>query len=787
MDKLAKRIIVYGRVQGVGFRPSVCRLAEKWALQGYVRNLGGIVEIVAAGSLVAYENFKQELLLLLEPVLVERIEEAAIALDTFTSLWEQNLKISANPQLNFFSVASAGTPQQAVLPADIGLCPDCLAEMVNLSNRRYRYPYISCAQCGPRYTIIDKLPYDRENTSMKKFDMCKSCNNEYFDMQDRRGHAETISCWDCGPQITGYVKNTQKSLRDIEAIDTAKQLLLEDKIIMVKAVGGFNLICRADKLPVVAQLRQLKQRLSKPLAIMCKNIEVVEKLCELSAREKELLESSVRPIVLLNRKDNKQIASNVSNGTPRLGVFLPPMGLYYQLCSMGVPLIVTSCNHSGVPIIYKDEEAVQFYQEHEEIAGLFTYDREILRPADDAVVTDKQILRRTKGFMPEPITLEKLSCDNQVLAVGAQMEPGFCLSVGNKIYPAQIPGELEEEETEALWLNSVKDWQKLLNIKPNVVVGDLHPGYSSTLLGENISKEINGELLQVQHHHAHALAVIAEHELEGKTLAVCFDGTGYGLDGTVWGGEFLLCEGTEFTRLAHLEAVPMLGGDASMKQAWKSMLCYLAQWEKQLGDTKLNFDSCYEVVKAALAGNINVIANSSMGRLFDAVAAILGIADFNSHQGRCAQALESLATEAIKEKIEPLSLCFKQLQTKEDLVWSTESIWTVLLEARQKLQAFETQQERESLQKAVALGFHKAIINMVTETAKYAYTEYGVKQIVLGGGCFANNVLLKGCVKALENLNFKVYYNQKVPPGDGGIALGQAYYGMLKSKLNRKA
>lgn len=784
MEKIAKRIIVYGRVQGVGFRPSVCSLAKKEALQGYVRNLGGLVEIVTAGNINAYAEFKQELLLLPEPALVDSIEESDLDYAVFTDMWLQALKSAPIKDANFFSVASTGTLEQAVLPADIGVCPQCLAEMTNPKNRRYSYPYISCAQCGPRYTIMEHMPYDRESTSMKAFARCTACDKEYSNMQDRRGHAETISCWDCGPQIAGFIKNNQQSLQAVAAIDVAKQLLLEDKIIMVKAIGGFNLVCRADKYNVVDQLRALKQRPTKPFAVMCQSTEAVAKLCELQDKEKSLLESSVRPIVLLNRKANsKEIAPIVSKGTPRLGVFLPAMGLYAQLCSIGVPLIVTSCNHSGAPIIYKDEEAKQFYQQYDEIAGLFTYDREILRPADDAVVTAKQVLRRTKGYVPEPLTLEKLSCGKQILAVGAQMEPSFCLTVGSKIYPAQIPGELEEEETEILWLNSIKDWQKLLNIQPKIVVGDLHPGYSSTLLGENIAKEINCQFLQVQHHHAHALAVMAEHELKGKALAVCFDGTGYGTDGTVWGGEFLLCQGTDFKRLAHLEAILMLGGDASMKQAWKSMLCYLVQWEKKNGKLQLKFDDRYEVVKAALAGNINVVANSSIGRLFDAVAAVLEVADFNSHQGRCAQALESLAADAIKEKIEPIVLRFEPLQDKNsNIVWSTNDIWTELLAVKQKLQVLETEQEKERLQKSVALGFHEAIINMVAETAKYTCTKQGVKQIVLGGGCFANNILLEGCVKALEALEFKVYYNQKVPPGDGGIALGQAYYGMLKQK-----
>lgn len=800
MEKLTKRITVYGRVQGVGFRPSVCRLANKYALQGYVRNLGGIVEIVVVGSEAAYQSFKQELLLMPEPASVQKIEELDVDDNEYLAQYE--LQAKAKDSL-FFSVPSAGEAEQAVLPADIGVCSQCLSELQQPYGRRHNYPYISCAQCGPRYTIMERLPYDRENTSMRAFSMCSACTNEYYDMQDRRGHAETISCWNCGPQIFGLVKASPIALTKMPAIEAAKKLLLASKIIMVKAIGGYNLVCRADEASVVAKLRDLKQRPSKPLAVMCPDIMAVAKLCEVNEQEKTLLESAARPIVLLARKaDCQQIAANVSQGTPCLGVFLPPMGFYAQLCDLGVPLVVTSCNYSGTPIIYKDEEAERFYQQIEQVAGLFSYDRKILRPADDAVVTDKQVLRRTKGYMPEPLLLDNFGCEQAVLAAGAQMEPGFCFSIGHKLYPAQIPGELEEEATENLWLRTVEDWQKLLNIKPKLVVGDLHPGYSSTMLGKKLADELQCEFWQLQHHHAHALAVMAEHQLQGKTLAVCFDGTGYGTDGTIWGGEFLLCEGAEYIRFSHLEAVPMLGGDASMKQAWKSACCYLSSWEKknvselasagnepdwQNTNIELqNFDARYNIVKAALAGNINVIANSSMGRMFDAVAAVLDIADYNSHQGLCAQSLEAVANLALDKKITPLELHFtKMADAQGGLVWSSVSLWSKLLSVRQHLLAADISAEEKQM--AAALGFHQAVIELVVATAQQAYVENDIKQIALAGGCFANRILLEGCVAALEKLDFKVYYNHRVPPGDGGIALGQAFYGMVKLESNKIA
>ena len=811
---------------------------------------------------------------------------------------------------NFISIASTESDEVKAVSADIGICENCLRELKEKGNRRQGYSYISCAQCGPRYTIIRKLPYDRANTTMDQFALCDDCSEEYGDMQNRRGHGETISCYHCGPQLQCVVKDGFKNIfksdcgkghflnsdnnsaridsdsnnfsvddnenncngfnsvnrqaQDKNIITVARELLKQGQIIMVKAVGGFNLLCRADRAEVVTRLRDLKKRMSKPFAVMVTDLALAEKFCYMSAEEKSLLQSAVRPIVLLQKKKSKNdwltekiaedslkvsitkrtdvtsssqinveaeernpvpsfLADNVTDVSDQVGVFLPAMGFYSEL-EVDFPFIVTSCNYTGQPIIYKDEEAQRFFDEHKNIAALFTYEREILRPADDSVTRiingRVQVLRRTKGYMPEPITFLncKNSCDtvssdlqckltenykqheratssnkklwkDNALALGAQMEPGFCLTAEGQFFPSEIPGDISLEKTEQFFADSVADWMQLLNIKPQAVIADLHPGYASTQWGKKFAEQNGVPFYQVQHHHAHALAVMAEHNLKGKVLAVCFDGTGLGTDGTVWGGEFLLCEGSDFTRVGHLKSIPMLGGDVSMQQAWKTALCHLAAAGLHSHDPR------FAIVQKALALDVNVIQTSSMGRLFDAASSLLGLADFNSHQGRCAMALESAARVALREKIKPLSLAFaKELaRSDEDINYSNDTrfnetinadgkdnynlekvlydpapIWEALLQVKR---------ERKDVC-AAALGFHYAVVNMVIGMAE----SMGVKQVILAGGCFANRILLESCTKELQKKDFQVYYNEAVSCGDGGISLGQAYYGLLQSE-----
>ena len=888
-------ISVYGKVQGVGFRPLVCRLAKDNKLTGFVRNAGTHVEIIATGFPDDIQQLCESLYKAELPVRVEKLLCETVLHQQFE---------------NFVSVASTESDEVRSVSADIGICENCLRELKEKGNRRQGYSYISCAQCGPRYTIIRKLPYDRANTTMDQFALCDDCAEEYGDMQNRRGHGETISCYRCGPQLQCVVKDGFKNIfksdcgkghflnsdnnsaridsdsnifsvddnenrcngfnslsrqaQDRNIITVARELLKQGQIIMVKAVGGFNLLCRADKAEVVTRLRDLKKRMSKPFAVMVTDVALAEKFCHISAEEKSLLQSASRPIVLLQKKKRKNdwltekiaedslkvsirertdvtssfqinveaeernpvstfLVDNVTDVSDQVGVFLPAMGFYSEL-EVDFPFIVTSCNYTGQPIIYKDEEAQRFFDEHKNIAALFTYEREILRPADDSVTRiingRVQVLRRTKGYMPEPITFlncknhcdtvssdlqckltenykqheratssnEKLWKDN-VLALGAQMEPGFCLTAEGQFFPAEIPGDISLEKTEQFFADSVADWMQLLNIKPQAVVADLHPGYASTQWGKKFAEQNRLPFYQVQHHHAHALAVMAEHHLKGKVLAVCFDGTGLGTDGTVWGGEFLLCEGSDFTRVGHLKAIPMLGGDVSMQQAWKTALCHLAAAGLHSSDPR------FAIVQKALKLNVNVIQTSSMGRLFDATSSLLGLADFNSHQGRCAMALESAARTALMEKIQPLPLAFTKELVKSDediknsnnrkfnetinadvkdnynlgkVLYNPAPVWEALLQVKR---------EHKDIC-AAALGFHFAVVNMVTDMAE----RMGVKQVVLAGGCFANRILLETCTKELQERDFQVYYNEAVSCGDGGISLGQAYYGLLQSE-----
>ena len=788
-------ITVYGKVQGVGFRPLVCRLAKENKLTGFVRNAGTHVEIVATGLQDDIQQLCDSLHKAEPPVRVEKLLCETVSHQQFEK---------------FVSVESTESDEVKAVSADIGICSHCLQELKENGNRRQGYSYISCAQCGPRYTIIHKLPYDRINTTMDQFALCDDCAAEYNDMQNRRGHGETISCYHCGPQLQCVVKDdygndymasksVNRQVQDKTAIAVAVELLKQGQIIMVKAVGGFNLLCRADRAEVVTRLRDLKKRMSKPFAVMVTDVALAEKFCYVSAEEKALLQSAARPIVLCQKKQDTAVwlADNVTDVSDQVGVFLPSMGFYSEL-DADFPFVVTSCNYTGQPIIYKDEEAQHFFAEHNNIAALFTYEREILRPADDSVtrvVNGKvQILRRTKGYMPEPAakadpeTNGDAACkNNRILALGAQMEPGFCLTAEGQFFPAEIPGDISLEKTEQFFADSVQDWTELLSIKPQAVVGDLHPGYATAQWGKIFAEKKGLPFYQVQHHHAHALAVMAEHQLMGKVLAVCFDGTGFGTDGTVWGGEFLLCEGKDFTRVGHLKPIAMLGGDGSMQQAWKTALCHLAAAGLHSSDPR------FAIVQKALQLNVNVIRTSSMGRLFDAAASLLGLADFNSHQGRCAMALESAARVALVEKIKPLPLAFAKELAKSDedsktsndrefsetinagrndtalekVLYDPAPLWNALLQVKR---------ERKAIC-AAAWGFHYAVVNMVIDMAE----RMGVKQVALAGGCFANRILLEKCSGELQKKGFQVYYNEAVSSGDGGISLGQAYYGMLRS------
>lgn len=820
---------VYGRVQGVGFRPRICRLAKELDLTGQVANLGGRVEIVITGFPEKVDRMERLVREIPSPAVINRVERRDLSPEEVAALVrETRLDFSG-----FRAVYSGGDVVHPFFPADIAICSRCLEELRNPEDRRYRYPYISCAECGPRYTIIRELPYDRWTTTMEDMELCPECGAEYRDLADRRCHGETISCHRCGPQLWARVRrddahggadsNSSGSVeeRGEEALRSALDLLERGAIIMVKATGGYNLVCRADTDEPVLALRELKHRPSKPFAVLFASMEQLRRHCAVSGAEEELLCSAARPIVLLDRlrdgADGLASGETCPEGNPlslflaarggTLGAFLPSLGIYALLAER-FPLVVTSCNEEGSPILFRDGDALAFYRDHEKVRGIFGYDRDILLPADDGVARivdgEPQVLRRTRGYMPEPLEGAPGSVPGgSVLATGAQMEPSFCLADRGAFYPAAMPCDLENLGSGELLESMERTWEERLHLSPEAVVTDLHPGYHATGWGEGIAAERNLPLYRVQHHHAHALSVLAERCVLGDTgwtdapvLAAVFDGTGYGPDGTVWGGEFLLCEGADFQRTGQLETIPMIGGDESMRQAWKSLHCHLANQASSLFSGKdfaafresLAEDSRYTLVERALSSGINTIGSSSMGRLFDAVAAFCGLSSYNSHQGHCAMYLEHAARAALERGDSPVPLSFRPEVTEDGVIFRTDTLWRGLLETGLSYvpEPAEDWFRRDVngcsdiLVGRIALGFHQAVIDMVADMCGYVAERHGTDRVVLSGGCFANRILLEGCLDTLGKRGFRVAYNRLVPPGDGGVSLGQAYYGLLR-------
>lgn len=738
-DLVTFRLTATGRVQGVGFRPFVCRTAKALGLTGWVKNWGGIVEIRASGEREAFFSLAKALKGAPYPIFVESIRADEVPYTAFDG---------------FSAIESGGQAVEPLFPADIGICPTCRKELHDPKDRHYQYPFISCPACGPRYTIIRRLPYDREHTAMDDFPLCPDCEKEYKDEKDRRCHGETISCPACGPLLTADLKDGHP-LSGEEAMEKAVYLVKEGNIIMVKSMGGFHLVCRGDLENAALRLRQLKHREGKPFALMVHSLEEAETLCQLTEEDRHLLTSPACPIVLCRPK--KEPLPAVAEGVPRLGLFLPSNGFYDLLTEgVGAPLIVTSANLSKEPVLYGDGEARDWFEKHR-VSGLFTNNRDILRPADDSVMKAEgshvDMVRRTWGFLPEPVI--RNGPEGQLLAMGADMEPSFCLTGGGRLYPGELPCDFLYGSSKEAFLHMEQDWEHMLGIHPEKILCDLHPMYESAFMAEEMAGNRGIPCISVQHHHAHALSVMAEHGLRGKAAAFVFDGTGCGTDYSIWGGEILLLEGMEWKRAGHLDAIPMIGGDLSMAQAWKSAFCSL------LASGEKSDDPRFPVVENAVWQGMNCVNNSSMGRLFDSASAILHLKDENRYKGECAMALEKAAREALEEGRAPLPLHLTLAEQEGMLIWNRADLIHGLVAADGKI-------------KEGALGFHRAIVEMVVKSAELL----GVEQVILTGGCFHNSILWNETRNALEKKHFRVYGNEKVPCGDGGISLGQAWYGL---------
>ncbi len=759
-------IRIWGIVQGVGFRPFIAKLADKCGVKGNVRNIGGLVDIEMTDTPDNIDRF-------IELIKAEKPKPAEIV---HIKVEERKFK-----EFTAFDIIDSGEgdDEASMIPADLAICDDCLSDLNNPRDPRYAHPFISCMSCGPRYTIIDKIPYDRENTAMVDFPMCDFCEEEYSTRENRRYHAQTISCHNCGPQLK--LRNT--SLLGESAVSECISRLKEGKIIALKGVGGYNFIATPFLNETVLKLRALKGREEKPFAVMFPDITQIKEFCQVTEEEEQLLLSSARPIVLLETIGSP-FAPETNKTSRYTGAFLPSMGLHYLLLKSCGPLIVTSANLSDMPMIKDDEEMFELYEEKKDLlAGVFYHDRDIRVRVDDSVVRvvdgQPQMVRRSKGYAPVPLYLkggETLSKEQMILALGGQLKAAFTLSKGNFAYVSQYFGDLDAEYIRNIYIENIERMKKLFRIDPKLVVTDCHPLYFTNAFSRKYSEKYNIPLLEVQHHHAHVASVMAEHHIDDAVIGVSFDGTGYGTDGNIWGGEFLLCRGSKFVRLGHLQYVPMLGGDNSMKEGWKSAMCYMAACGGESENIPLSSDSRYAMVKAAIRHGINTIYSSSMGRLFDAVAAAIGIHDENRYEGECAIMLENAAARCKEQGVSPYIMTF--------LFWEEEGVYKV--SAATIFQAIAKGISLGVSPEAMALGFHEAVGKMILSLCEKISKTTGVKKVALTGGVFQNKILMEYTLDLMRREDFEIYYNISVGTNDGGISLGQTYIGMeyLKEKKN---
>jgi hydrogenase maturation protein HypF len=757
-EKLCFIIRAYGIVQGVGFRPFICRLAQQIGLAGSVCNKGPYVEIMAEGSRQQLDDFLQQL-----PK--QAPERAAILC---LEAGEAPLQ-GAN---DFKIIESSRERGQVFVSPDIAICPKCQRELFDSQNKRYLHPFINCTACGPRLTILDSMPYDRQHTSMAAFAMCEHCQEEYSDPACRRYHAQPLCCHDCGPQL--YLVGSGKV--GTEALLVVRDIIRGGGIAAIKGIGGFHLCCDATNSPAVKRLRRLKCRPSKPFAVMLRDLDVLRRECRASAEQEALLQGPQKPIVLVERNLTSEICKEVAPGNPQLGVMLPYAPLHLLLFSypddkeMPDSLVMTSGNVSGAPICCNDEEARAELSSMCDV--ILSNDRPIRLRADDSVMAffaDKPyMIRRSRGYAPLPVFLSQ-SYKGQVLAVGGELKNTFCLAHDNLCYLSPYIGDLSDTQSVQALSEAIDKMQSLLEIKPQLVACDLHPGYNSTAFAGTLGLP----LLPVQHHFAHIAACIAENDHRGEVIGVAFDGTGYGSDGSIWGGEFLQSSYAGFKRLGSIMPFSQAGGAAAIKEGWRiavSVLLDILGSEDAAKEIALELGLCDEEKINAqfllLRNNINCLTSTSAGRLFDAASAILGCKYASTFAGEAAMALEYLADKTAGADILP------QTETMGDgrFAIKTDAIFRHLLK-----------ETMAGADKAVLAGyFHSAMARMVYEGCHICRQQTGFSTVALSGGVFQNLLLLQKCCDLLRQHGFEVLTHSLVPPNDGGIALGQAAVALAK-------
>lgn len=801
-DEILWRIRVFGIVQGVGFRPTVSRHADACHIRGNVSNVGPYVEIMAKGSRKELEDFRDKI--------EHEPPKRAVILKTLV----EKLDPGSQDYNNFSIIESEKRQGDIFVSPDIAICPECKKEIYDPSNRRYLHPFINCTCCGPRLTILDAMPYDRVRTSMADFPMCDECAYEYTHSETRRFDAQPVCCNDCGPEV--YLLDRPE--RGPEAIRAARGMIKNGGIVGIKGIGGFHLCCDAKNEKAVSLLRKRKKRPVKPFAVMMKDLDTVRRECHITPDQEEIADGHQKPILLLPKKQSTaySVAASVAPGNPKLGVMLPYAPIHLLLFDyrdgeeVSDCLVMTSANTSGAPICRDDEDA------RRELSGLcdliLSHSRLIRLRADDTVMDFYQgqpyMIRRSRGYAPLPVMLKK-EYKGQVLAIGGELKNTFCIGKNQLFYPSPYIGDMEDVRTVHALSESVKRMEELLETSPTLVACDLHPGYNTT----GLAKEMGLPLIQVQHHYAHILSCMAENDYQDPVIGISFDGTGYGTDGTIWGGEFLLADYDGFKRMGSIKPFLHTGGDIASKEGWRiavSLIYSLYGRERAL-DIIRELNLCDEkaatVIMTMASRRINTITSTSAGRLFDAVSAILGIRKVNTFEGEASIFLQFAAQEAARncreaeagqtecspslhgeyQKTPAQGESFFKDGKKDSFIHITgnsqdrpmdepEGQFEIETDRIIRYMIEEKLKGRDS--KDLAYDFHAMLAEAIYEGCLHMRRISGINTAALSGGVWQNLLLLDLTLKKLRRSGFQVLIHQLIPPNDGGICLGQAVKAM---------
>ena len=761
-----RAIVVQGIVQGVGFRPFVYSLAARLKLAGFVKNRSGNVLIEVEGDGLALDRFQQDLVTLAPPL--ARIEQ--IRSETQTPQRDRDFRIEAS------DLATAGA---IFISPDVATCVDCLVELFEPADRRYHYPFLNCTNCGPRLTIIKGAPYDRPRTTMASFPMCPACQAEYDGPSNRRFHAQPTACPACGPSVQ-LLAASAKPIDTANPIATFVAHLRSGGIGALKGLGGYHLTCDARNASAVAELRRRKHRDQKPFALLVRDLEDARTLCQVDDRERDLLISSSRPIVLLRKLGLNRIADKVAPGNPWLGVMLPYTPLHYLLIDAAgdMPLVMTSGNRSDEPIAYRDEEA---FEKLTGVADQFLiHNRPIHVRCDDSVtrIVDGAELpvRRSRGYAPRPINLP-MECSQAILAMGGQLKATFALGRGRQAFLSHHMGDLDYYEAYVAFVRDARLYEELFDVRPACLIHDLHPDYATTRYALERSAGEGIRLLTAQHHHAHLASCMAENGLCGPVIGVIFDGTGYGADGTIWGGEFLIGDYSGFQRAGHFRYVGMPGGEQAIHEPWRMACAHLADAGVRLAALEARvLRNRWQTIERMLATAFRTPQTSSAGRLFDAVASLAGVADRVNYEGQAAIELEWLASSEANEDSYPVTVADT---TAEGVVGA------VIVDTRSLIAAVADDARRNVSSALIGRRFHSWMVEAIVEVCSRLREKSNLAEVVLSGGVFSNALLTTEATARLRAAGFRVYRHRQVPPNDGGLSLGQLAIAATVLNLSR--